>query len=138
GVERVEIFLNESQIATLFQPPYIFPVALPHGEPVAYVRAVAYLPDGHSTDSVVFVNAPENLEEMNVDLVELYTTVIDRDGHPVTTGLAAKDFGVTEYAARQQIVRCDRVTYMPIHAAVAIDISASMEKALPKAQEAAL
>jgi len=99
---------------------------------------VAYLADGNSTESVVFVNAPENLEEMNVDLVELYTTVLDRDGHPVTSGLAAKDFGVTEDGARQQIVRCDRVTDMPIHAAVAIDISASMQSSLPKAQEAAL
>jgi len=138
GIERVELFLNESKIATLFQPPYVHPVVLPHGEPVAYVRAVAYLTDGHSTESVVFVNAPENLEEMNVDLVELYTTVLDHDGHPVTSGLAAKDFGVTEDGAHQQIVRCDRVTDMPIHAAVAIDISASMEKSLPKAQEAAL
>jgi len=138
GIERVELFLNETKIATLFQPPYVHPVVLPRGEPVAYVRAVAYLADGHSTESVVFVNAPENLEEVNVDLVELYTTVLDRDGHPVTGGLAAKDFGVTEDGARQQIVRCDRVTDMPIHAAVAIDISASMEKSLPKAQEAAL
>ncbi|HEV7505880.1 MAG TPA: VWA domain-containing protein [Thermoanaerobaculia bacterium] len=138
GIERVELFLNESKIATLYQPPYVHPVVLPRGEPVAYVRAVAYLTDGHSTESVVFVNAPENLEEMNVDLVELYTTVLDRDGHPVTGGLAAKDFGVTEDGAHQQIVRCDRVTDMPIHAAVAIDISASMEKSLPKAQEAAL
>ncbi len=138
GVERVEMFLNETKIATLYQPPYVHPVVLPRGEPIAYVRAVAYLPDGNSTESVVFVNAPENLEEVNVDLVELYTTVLDRDGHPVTSGLAAKDFGVTEDGARQQIVRCDRVTDMPIHAAVAIDISASMEKSLPKAQEAAL
>jgi VWFA-related protein len=138
GIERVELFLNETKIATLYQPPYVHPVVLPHGEAVAYVRAVAFLTDGHSTESVVFVNAPENLEEVNVDLVELYTTVLGRDGHPVTSGLAAKDFGVTEDGARQQIVRCDRVTDMPIHAAVAIDISASMEKSLPKAQEAAL
>ena len=138
GIERVELFLNETKVATLFQPPYVHPVVLPRGESVAYVRAVAYLTDGHSTENVVFINAPENLEEVNVDLVELYTTVLDRDGHPVTSGLAAKDFGVTEDGAHQQIVRCDRVTDMPIHAAVAIDISASMEKSLPKAQEAAL
>ncbi|HEX3555250.1 MAG TPA: VWA domain-containing protein [Thermoanaerobaculia bacterium] len=138
GVERVELYLNESKIATLYQPPYVHPVLLPRGEPIAYVRAVAYLADGNSTENVVFVNAPENLEEMNVDLVELYTTVLDKDGHPVTSGLAARDFGVTEDGARQQIVRCDRVTDMPIHAAVAIDVSASMESSLPKAQEAAL
>ncbi len=138
GVERVELYLNETRVATLYQPPYVHPVVLPRGEPVAYVRAVAYLKDGNSTESVVFVNAPENLEEVNVDLVELYTTVLDRDGHPVTSGLAARDFAVTEDAAKQQIVRCDRVTDLPIHAAVMIDVSASMQSSLSKAQEAAL
>ena len=138
GVERVELYLNETRVATLYQPPYVHPIVLPRGESVAYVRAVAYLKDGNSTESVVFVNAPENLEEVNVDLVELYTTVLGRDGHPVTSGLAAKDFAVTEDGAKQQIVRCDRVTELPIHAAVMLDVSASMQSSLPKAQEAAL
>ena len=138
GVERVEVYLNETRVATLYQPPYVHPIVLPRGESIAYVRAVAYLQDGNSTESVVFVNAPEYLEEVNVDLVELYTTVLDRDGHPVTSGLAAKDFAVTEDGAKQQIVRFDRVTDLPIHAAVAIDVSASMQSSLLKAQEAAL
>jgi Ca-activated chloride channel homolog len=138
GIERVEIYLNETRMATLYQPPYVHPIVLPRGESIAYVRAVAYLKDGNSTESVVFVNAPEYLEEMNVDLVELYTTVLDRDGHPVTSGLAARDFAVTEDGAKQQIVRFDRVTDLPIHAAVAIDVSASMQSSLVKAQEAAL
>src|SRR6476659_7241232 len=57
GVERVELYLNESRVATLYQPPYVHPIALPRGEAIAYVRAVAYLQDGNSTESVVFVNA---------------------------------------------------------------------------------
>jgi VWFA-related protein len=138
GIERVELYLNETRVATLYQPPYVHPIVLPRGESIGYVRAVAYLADGNSTESVVFVNAPEYLEEMNVDLVELYTTVLDRDGHPVTSGLTAKDFAVTEDGAKQQIVRFDRVTDLPIHAAVAIDVSASMQSSLVKAQEAAL
>jgi Ca-activated chloride channel homolog len=137
-VERVELWLNETRVATLYQPPYVHPVVLPRGEPLAYVRAVAYLADGNSTESVVFVNAPEYLEQVNVDLVELYTTVLDRRGRPVASGLAAKDFAVTEDGARQQVLRFERVTDLPIHAAVALDVSASMEKSLEKAQAAAL
>jgi VWFA-related protein len=137
-VERVEIYLNETRIATLYQPPYVHPVVLPRGEPLAYVRAVAFLTDGNSTENVVFVNAPEYLEQVNVDLVELYTTVLDRQGRPVTSGLAAKDFAVSEDGARQQIVRFERVTDLPIHAAVALDVSASMAGSLEKAQAAAL
>ncbi len=137
-VQKVELYLNETRIATLFQPPYVHPVVLPKNEPIAYVRAVAYLPDGNTTEHVVFVNAPEYLEEVDVDLVELYTTVLDRQGRPVPSGLEAQDFVVTEDGARQKIVRFERVTDLPIHAAVAIDVSASMEKSLEKAQAAAV
>jgi VWFA-related protein len=138
AVERVELYLNETRVATLYQPPYVHPILLPKNEPLAYVRAVAYLTDGNATESLVFVNAPEDLMQVNVDLVELYTTVLDRQGRPVTSGLAAKDFAVAEDGARQQITRFERVTDLPIHAAVALDVSASMEKSLEKAQAAAL
>ena len=138
AVERVELYLNETRVATLYQPPYVHPIVLARGEPLAYVRAVAYLTDGNATESVVFVNAPEYLEQIDVDLVELYTTVLDRQGRPVTSGLAARDFAVSEDGVRQQVVRFDRVTDLPIHAAVALDVSASMEGSLEKAQAAAL
>jgi Ca-activated chloride channel family protein len=137
-VERVELYLNETRIATLYQPPYLHPVTLPKGDSLAYVRAVAYLTDGNSTESLVFVNAPEEMAQVNVDFVELYATVLDRKGHPVTTGFSARDFAVSEDGARQQIARCEPVTDLPIHAAVAIDISASMAPHLEKAQAAAL
>ncbi len=138
AVERVELYLNEARVATIYQPPYVHPIVLPQGEPLAYVRAVAYLADGNTTESVVFVNAPEYLEQVNVDLVELYTTVLDRQGRPVSSGLAAGDFAVAEDGVRQQILRFERVTDLPIHAAVALDVSASMEGSLEKAQAAAL
>jgi Ca-activated chloride channel family protein len=137
-VERVELFLNDTRIATLYQPPYVHPVVLPPGEPLTYVRAVAWLADGDSTESLVFVNAPEEIAQIDVDLVELYTTVLDRQGRPVTTGLAAKDFTVAEDGVRQQIARFERVTDLPIHAAVAVDVSASMAPNLEAAQAAAL
>jgi VWFA-related protein len=137
-VERVELYLNETRIATLYQPPYIHPVVLPRGESLAYVRAVAYLTDGSSTEHLVFVNAPEEMAQVNVDYVELYTTVLDRQGRPVTADLKARDFSVSEDGVHQQIARCERVTDLPIHAAVAIDVSASMEPNLDAAKAAAL
>jgi len=137
SLDHVEIFLDETRVASLFQAPWVQPVTLPPDQPLAYVRAVAYLGDGSSTENLVFVNAPENLEEMNVDLVELYATVLDRDGHPVTD-LAAQDFTVLEDGKKQDVLRFDHVSSLPIHAAVALDVSASMEANLGKAQEAAL
>ncbi len=136
-VERVEIYLNETRVATLYQPPYVHPVVLPRGESLAYVRAVAYLTDGTSAEHLVFVNAPTEMAQVNVDYVELYTTVLDRQGRPVTAELSGRDFSVSEDGVRQQIARCERVTDLPIHAAVAIDISASMEPSLDQAKGAA-
>jgi VWFA-related protein len=136
-VERVEIFLDDARIATLFQPPWEQPLALPAGGALAYVRAVAYLPDGNSTEDLVFVNAPDTLEEIRVDLVELYTTALDRKGRPVSD-LQQKDFTVLEDGVRQEIVRFERVTDLPVYVAVALDTSASMEKSLPQARDAAL
>jgi Ca-activated chloride channel family protein len=136
-LERVEYFLNDTKIATLFQPPWSQPIVLPKGEALSYVRAVAYLADGNSTEDLVFVNAPDDVAQVNVDLVELYTTVVDRSGHPVL-GLAQKAFAVAEDGVKQEIVRFERVDDLPIHTAVVLDVSASMEKNLDQARQAAL
>jgi Ca-activated chloride channel family protein len=136
-IQRVEFYLNETLVATVFQPPYQQPIVLNKGEELAYVRAVAYLPDGNSTENLVFVNAPENMAEVEVNFVELYASVLDKQKHPVP-GLEQKDFAVTEDGVKQEIARFDRVTNLPIHAAVTIDVSASMEKNLDKARAAAV
>jgi len=137
SVERVELYLNEEKIATLYQPPYTQPIVLTKNQPLSYVRAVAYLPDGNSTEDLVFVNAPDYLENLDVQFVELYASVLDRAGHPVGN-LKQKDFSVLEDNKPQEIARFEKVTDLPIHAAVALDISASMEPNLAKAQQAAL
>ena len=136
-VERVEFFLNETRVATLYQPPYQQPIVLPKGEEIAYVRAVAFLRDGNTTENLVFVNAPEDMAEVNINFVELYTTVFDRQNRPIE-GLEAKDFAVAEDGARQEIARFDRVTDLPIHAAVTLDVSGSMETSLDTARQSAL
>jgi Ca-activated chloride channel family protein len=137
SIEHVDFYLNEAKVATLYQPPYEQPIALPKNQPLSYVRAVAYLPDGNSTEDLVFVNAPDYLENLDVQFVELYASVLDRAGHPVTN-LKQKDFSVLEDGKPQTVARFERVSDLPIHAAVALDISASMEPNLAKAQQAAL
>jgi Ca-activated chloride channel family protein len=136
SIDYVEFYLNEQLVATLYQPPYTQPIVL-NKEALAYVRAVAYTPDGNSTEDLVFVNAPDNVEQLNVQFVELYASVLDRKGRPVL-GLGQKDFSVAEDGARQTITRFERVDDLPIHAAVVLDSSGSMEKSLPQARDAAL
>ncbi|MEM7355289.1 MAG: VWA domain-containing protein, partial [Acidobacteriota bacterium] len=136
-VQRVEFYLNETLVSTLYQEPFVQPIILPEGDAIAYVRAVAYTPDDLSTEDLVFVNAPENFEEIEVDFVELYTTVLDRSKRPVDN-LVREDFAVFEDGVAQELMRFDQVKDLPIHAAIMLDVSASMEDGLQQAQEAAL
>lgn len=136
-VHRVEFYLNETLVSTIYQPPYIQPIILPESGAVAYVRAVAYTPSELSTEDLVFVNAPDNLEEIEVDFVELYTTVLDKQKRPVDH-LTQGDFRVLEDGVPQELLRFEQVRNLPIHAAIMLDTSASMEGGLAQAQEAAL
>jgi Ca-activated chloride channel homolog len=137
AVERVEFYLDETLVATLYQPPFAQPILLPEGNPLAYVRAVVYLADGATTEDTVFVNAPDYLDELDIEFVELYTTVVDRQGRPIE-GLTQKDFTVVEDGVKQEIARFETVADRPIHAAVLLDVSASMEPEIQRAQGAAL
>lgn len=137
ALERVEFWLNETLVATLYQEPFTQPILLPPSEQIAYVRAVAYQVDGNSTEDLVFVNAPENLEELDVQFVELFTTVLDRDNRPVAD-LPESEFTVLEDGVPQHLARFERVENLPVHLAVLLDTSASMEPNLGEAKAAAL
>jgi len=136
-LDRVELYLNEALLATLYQPPYVQPVLLPTNERITYVRAVAYLADGNSAEDVVIINGPENLDEVEVDFVELYTSVVDRKGNNIE-GLEASDFTVLEDSIDQRIRRFEKVVDLPIHAALILDASTSMEDDLEHAERAAM
>jgi len=78
-IERLELFLGEERIATLYQPPWVQPVVL-DGPALTYLRAVAFLVDGSSTEDVVFINSPNPIERIDVQYVELFASVVDERG----------------------------------------------------------
>ncbi len=137
SIERVEFYLNEALVATLFQPPWEQPILLPPGQGTGYVRAVAYQPDGASTEEVVFINAPDFVEDIDIHFVPLYITVTDKEHRPVS-GLKLENFTVFEDGVRQQPMRFDVVANLPIYAGILVDISASMKDNMAIAKEAAL
>ncbi len=138
SLDRVEFYLNETRVATLYQPPFAQPIVLPPDAKVTYVRAVAYLAEGgNSTEDTVLVNSPLQGEKVQVDLVELFASVSDRRGHPVD-GLVAGDFKVMEDGVEQQIRRFERVKDVPIYAGILLDTSGSMSVSLPEAVDGAL
>jgi Ca-activated chloride channel family protein len=125
-LDRVELYLNDDRVATLYQPPYTQPILLPQGRDIGYVRAVAYLDDGNSTEDVVLINAPE-YTKVDVQFVELYTSVVDGRGRPVD-GLTKADFAVVEDGAPQVLRRFELVRDVPIYAGILLDTSGSMSE----------
>jgi VWFA-related protein len=134
---RLEIYRNDTLVATLFQPPWSQPILIPDSGQLSFVRAVGYLPDGDSTEDLVLVNSPSPGERIDVQLVELYTTVTDRRGH-VADGLTRDDFKVFEDGTEQSVRRFERVQDLPIHAGILLDTSGSMAEHLDTAEQAAL
>jgi len=139
-LDRVEFYLNETLLATVFQPPFVQPLFLPEGEGTAYVRAVAHLKDGNTAEDLVFVNAPAHLDEVDVQFVELYTTFVTKRGKPLPEGeeISESEVEIFEDGVPQEIGRFEPVENRPIHAALLLDTSTSMEADLRQAEKAAM
>ena len=135
-LDRVLFFWNNEQVATLFSGPFRQKVIVPEDRPVGYVRVVALLDDGSLAEDVLFMNGPEAGESLDVNLVELYVVVTDKDGRPVR-GLQKSDFSVQEEGVRQDIATFSDAADLPLTLGMAIDSSASMFVKLPRVQKAA-
>jgi VWFA-related protein len=137
SLDRLELYLGDERVATLFQPPYALAVPLPAHAGAGFVRAVAYLTDGRTAEDLVVINAPDVAERIEVRLVELYSSVLDASGRPVKD-LQQADFKVFELGKEQPLLRFERVRDLPLHLLFAVDTSASMARSLPQVQTAVL
>lgn len=134
-LQQVEFWVNETRAATLYQPPFQQVVDVPRQKEIGFLRVVATLVDGSVSEDVRYFNAPKYLSEVDVQAVELYTSVF-RKGRPVT-GLSRESFRVLEDGAEQSIDGFEVVTNLPLALGLAVDTSGSMEETLPEAQKAA-
>lgn len=135
-VERLEWQAGNQAIATVSRPPWEADLALPAGGNVSYITAVAVLDDGQRAEDVRFFTTPEYFEQVDVNLVELYTTVLDGSGHPVQ-GLAQEDFTVLEAGRPQKLLRFELVENLPLTLGLVLDTSGSMATRMGEAQRAA-
>jgi Ca-activated chloride channel family protein len=136
-LDKLELFYNDTRVATLFQPPFVQVVDVTGQEAIGYLRAVASLKDSDqpTIEDVVMINTPQFMEEVNVHLVELPTTVL-RDGRPVTD-LQQPAFSVLDDGKPVKIAKFEHVTNLPLSLGLAIDTSGSMRPRIGEAQKAA-
>ncbi|MCH9651067.1 MAG: VWA domain-containing protein [Deltaproteobacteria bacterium] len=136
-VERVEFLVNDALITTLESPPWESTITVPDVSELSYLTVVAYLDDESRAEDVRFLNSPDYLEEVDVSLVELFTTVTNREGRLVP-GLAMEDFEVLEEGKKQVISKFELVENLPLTVGLTIDTSGSMANSIYEAQQAAI
>jgi Ca-activated chloride channel homolog len=139
-VAKVEFYVNEELVEVREAPPWRVSIEVPQvrsQEDLAYLTVVAELDDGTRAEDVRFLNVPSFMDEVDVDLVELYTTVTDRDNRLVR-GLERERFQVLEDGRPQTIAKFELVENLPLTVGIAIDTSGSMIEALGEARRAAV
>lgn len=136
AIERVEFYWNATRVATRFQEPWRQRVVIPADEPGGFLRVVAHLVDGSTTEDVLFPNSAGSSERIDVELVEVYVAVSDRQGHAVP-GLVQADFRVSEEGVAQEIASFAVTDDLPVTVGLALDSSASMFVKLPVVGRAA-
>jgi Ca-activated chloride channel family protein len=135
-LDRLELSWNDRRVATLYGPPYRQRLVIPTDNPEGFIRAVATLDDGRTSEDVVFLNQRDFADQVQIRLVELYTVVTDRDGRPVQ-GLSADRFTVEEDGEVQELAGFNDAGDLPLTMGLTLDSSASMFVKLPVVQQAA-
>jgi Ca-activated chloride channel family protein len=136
-LDHLELYLNDTRMATLFGPPWVQTIEVPKTEGVGYLRAVAALKDDAAqppVEDLVMINTPQFMEEVNVHLIELPTTVI-RNGHPVND-LPESAFKVLDDGKPVKVTKFEHVDNLPLSVGLAIDTSASMQPRMDEARKA--
>jgi Ca-activated chloride channel family protein len=135
-LDHLDLYLNQTRMATLYGPPYVQTIDVPATEGVGYLRAVAMLKDEAQppVEDLVMINTPQFMEEVNVHLVELPTTVT-RNGRPIND-LAEASFKVLDEGKPAKVAKFEHVTNLPLSIGLAIDTSASMQNRISEAQKA--
>lgn len=135
-VEAVEFLLNNERVKRLELPPWEATVEVPSTGELTYLTVVATFTDGTRVEDVRVLNSTEFLEEIRVDLVELFVTVTGRDGGLVE-GLTAGDFQIEDNGRRQAVERFELVRDLPLTLGLLLDTSGSMAESLGEAKQAA-
>lgn len=131
---RIEFFVDGIAARPLAGDPAA--IRLPAGGEPALVRAVATLADGRTAEDATLVGATGYSETIEARDVELYVSVIDRDGTPAGA-LDRSQFTILEEGTKKRIAGFEFLGRAPFSVGLAIDSSSSMLHAMPEVHRTA-
>ncbi len=136
-LERLELIVDGEPLTALTSPPWRASWDAGDGSRGHRLMAIAYLSDGTTVRGAIHTSPLRINAVEEVDLVNLYVIVRNRDGRYVTD-LVQDDFSVLENGERQEIRRFS-TEGKPLSIGIVLDTSLSMRgKRLESAQKAAL
>ena len=128
-VQHVRWFADGKQVCTAGVPPYSCEWDAGGMVNEHLIRAVATLRSGDRLVASARTKSVEYAEAVDVDVIQITAVVTDGDGRFVT-GLKAEDFKVYEEDKPQPLSNFASEN-IPLELVVALDVSSSMEDALP-------
>ena len=134
-VTEVKFFADTRQVCTVRRPP--FECDWDAGDQVEehHIRVTAAVRGGERLIANVRTKGVGYTESVNVDVIQVTAVVTDRQGRFVK-GLDREDFVIYEDGKPQPITHF-AAENIPLEMVAALDVSSSMEAALPKVKEAA-
>ena len=133
-IERLDFFLDDQPIASVFGPPYSLRIPVP--DALATVRVVGHVDSRTVDEDSVLVNPPPGMEQIEVRNIELYVSVEDRLNETLDY-LEEESFAVFENDQPVEILEFVPGEDRPLYMSFLIDISGSMGIYLPKLTEGA-
>ena len=125
SLDRVELWWNDTLKKTLESAPFVSEIGVRGTGGTDFVRAVAYLDDGSSFEDVELFGVAGEMEEVKVNLVEIFAVVTDEEGLP-RRDLSKNDFIVELRGDRVQLERFGLAEDIPLAMGLVIDSSPSM------------
>lgn len=134
-IGTVTFFADGTQVCAVAAPP--FECDWDAGERIRshQIRVVAAMRDGRRLVQTAVTKALEYVEAVDVDLVQVTAVVTDERGRFVT-GLTQKDFTVSDDGKPQRVTDFSAGA-TPLELVTAVDVSSSVQPALPAMKTAA-
>lgn len=126
------------RVAEWTRAPYAVAIPSARLAGVEFVTALVHDADGNELASdLLFLSGDRYVEEIQVNLIELPVTVVDRNGS-VITDLQEGDFEAYEQGKKQTLTTFGFASNLPLSLGVLVDHSGSMRPRIDVARSAAL
>jgi Ca-activated chloride channel homolog len=136
NLKKVELYAGDRKIHVWDRPPYALDLPTERLAGAQFIRASVVDETGYEASDLLFLDGARYVEQLDVNLIELPVSVVDKSGAPVPD-LEAKDFTVVENGKPQKVSDFNFAANLPLSLGVLLDQSTSMEPRIEGSKAAA-